>query len=61
MTASVLLMRAATYNLIVTIDGVNVINSPYSTLEVEPGALDGSLSVADGVPETMFAGFDFDF
>ena len=61
MTGSLTLQRAATYALTVTVDSVDVTTSPFLSLEVEPGAIDGSLSVADGVPEIMYAGYDFDF
>ena len=36
MTGTVTIQRAGTYTLTVQIDSVNVIGSPYSSLEVEP-------------------------
>ena len=61
MTGTVTLFKAATYRLSVKIDGVDILDSPYSSLEVEPGPLDATSSVADNVPELMYAGFDYDF
>lgn len=61
MTASVTIQRAGTYRLIIWINDVQVIGSPFDHLEVEPTDLDGSLCAVHEFPELMYVGFEFDF
>ena len=61
MTGTVAIQRAGTYTLTVQIDSVNVIGSPYSSLEVEPYNINAPTSVAKNVPTSMTAGYSYDF
>lgn len=52
---------AGTYTVTVKVDSTNVIDSPYSHLEVSPTTLSAPESVASGVPALMYAGFSYSF
>lgn len=61
MSASVSIHRAGAYELSITVDGTNVINSPHQYLNVQPAALDATNCVGKDIPEVMYAGIDYSF
>ena len=64
MSASVSISRAGAYELSITVDGNDVINSPHLTsnmLNVQPAALSTPDCVAINIPTVMYAGIDYSF
>lgn len=61
MQGKVTVKRAGTYTLTVQVDYVNVVGSPFSSLEVTPTSLDGFSCVTQSIDTQMYAGYDYSF
>lgn len=61
MTGQVTIYRAGTYTLTIQVNGVNVIGSPFSSLEVQPTSLHAPTCVAVDIPIVMYAGYSYSF
>lgn len=61
LAGSVTIYRAGDYELTITVDGSNVINSPHLYLQVEPEALYAPYCEPVDIPTFMYAGYDYWF
>ena len=61
MSGSVIIKRAGTYTLSITVNGFHIKNSPHSPFKVKPASLYAPSCVPVGITETMYAGYDYSF